>query len=259
MPPTVGRGAPAGWRASHDETLTSGPDRGNCPSSRPSVPDVTRTLQPVETETRTLRPGRSRGLRRDLYAAGAAALLVTAAVLIGRHIQDTHHTLRVGWPPLLGTWGPHLGPGTPAAVLVATAVVTHGPALAARLRWRSLLPLAWGTSLLWTATQAVAQHRGRGHARTAPQPSADDRLVIPAAVPDRSVSGAAARRRVRPRRPEAAATARTSGPPGPPGTLIRGRLPDMSGPDRCRRHRPRPADDRRRRSLRITDVHRPTR
>ncbi|MFI5874623.1 hypothetical protein ACIBAH_19625 [Streptomyces sp. NPDC051445] len=123
---------------------------------------MTRTLQPVETETRTLRPGRSRGLRRDLYAAGAAALLVTAAVLIGRHIQDTHHTLRVGWPPLLGTWGPHLGPGTPAAVLVATAVVTHGPALAARLRWRSLLPLAWGTSLLWILSLALIDGWQRG-------------------------------------------------------------------------------------------------
>ncbi|MFJ7996121.1 hypothetical protein ACIQ7D_02960 [Streptomyces sp. NPDC096310] len=106
--------------------------------------------------------GPSRGPRHDLYAAGAAALLVTAAVLIGRHIQDTRHTLSVGWPPLLASWGPHLGPGTPAAVLVAAATVAYGPALAARLPWRTLLPLVWGTATAWIYSLALIDgwHRG---------------------------------------------------------------------------------------------------
>lgn len=124
---------------------------------------MTRTRAPRSAEPRAPRSGvPSRGLRRDLYAAGAAALLVTAAVLIGRHIEATRHTLRVGWPPVLGSWGPHVGPGTPAAVLVAALTVAYGPALAARLPWRALLPLAWGTSMAWIFSLALIDGGQRG-------------------------------------------------------------------------------------------------
>ncbi|GHA17605.1 membrane protein [Streptomyces purpurascens] len=110
----------------------------------------------------------NRSLRRDLYAAGAAALLVTAAVLIGRHIQGTSRTLFVDWPPLLASWGPHTGPGTPAALVVAIATVAHGPALGARLPWRTLLPLAWGTAMAWICSLALIDgwHRGIAHRLT---------------------------------------------------------------------------------------------
>ncbi|WP_233646129.1 hypothetical protein [Streptomyces sp. BSE6.1] len=97
---------------------------------------------------------RRSSVRRDLGAAAAAALLVTAAVLVGRYVY-TYDDLIVGWPPLLGRWGPHLGPGTPAAVLVAVAVVVYGPAVAARLPWRALLPAAWGASLAWIWSLAL--------------------------------------------------------------------------------------------------------
>ncbi|MFD5156836.1 hypothetical protein ACFWMJ_01955 [Streptomyces hawaiiensis] len=107
----------------------------------------------------------SRGPRRDLYAAGAAVLLVTAAVLAGRHIEETSRTLFVDWPPLLASWGPHLGPGTPAAVLVAIAAVTHGPALSARLPWRALLPAVWGTAMAWILSLALVDGWHRGIAR----------------------------------------------------------------------------------------------
>jgi len=89
---------------------------------------------------------------RDLYAALAAALLVVAAVLIGRPLQDR---LRVGWPPLLASWDPHIGPGTAPAVLVAAGTVAYGPALAARLPWRALLATAWGTSMAWILSLAL--------------------------------------------------------------------------------------------------------
>ncbi|MCF1593058.1 hypothetical protein [Streptomyces muensis] len=107
----------------------------------------------------------TRSLRRDLYASVAAVLLVTAAVLIGHHIQSTSHTLFVNWPPLLATWGPHLGPGTPAAVAVAIGTVVYGPALAARLPWRKLLPLAWATALVWIFSLALIDGWHRGIAR----------------------------------------------------------------------------------------------
>ncbi|WDV53217.1 hypothetical protein PV963_24040 [Streptomyces coeruleorubidus] len=107
----------------------------------------------------------TRSLRRDLYAAGAAVLLVTAAVLVGRRIEDTSRTLFVDWPPLLASWGPHLGPGTPAALLLATATVAYGPALAARLPWRTLLPLTWGTAMAWICSLALIDGWDRGIAR----------------------------------------------------------------------------------------------
>ncbi|MFH0521110.1 hypothetical protein ACHBTE_28520 [Streptomyces sp. M41] len=114
-------------------------------------------IQPSPAPTRE-----PRGPRRDLYAAGAAVLLVTASALVGRRIQDTSDTLFVDWPPVLASWDPHLGPGTPAAVLVAIATVAYGPSLAARLPWRALLPLSWGAATAWIFSLALADgwHRG---------------------------------------------------------------------------------------------------
>ncbi|WP_432133734.1 MULTISPECIES: hypothetical protein [unclassified Streptomyces] len=97
-----------------------------------------------------------------MWAATAAALLVTAAIVVGRHIEDTEHTLYVHWAPLAATWDPHLGPGTPAAVLVAGATIAYGPRLADRLPWRALLAAAWGTALAWIWSLALIDgwHRG---------------------------------------------------------------------------------------------------
>jgi hypothetical protein len=85
----------------------------------------------------------------------AAALLVLAAVLVGRHIEDTHHTLFVSWPPVFASWGPHVGPGTPAAVLLAAATVAYGPAVTARLRWCVLLAAAWAAAMAWIWSLAL--------------------------------------------------------------------------------------------------------
>ncbi|MFF9122621.1 hypothetical protein ACF09J_04840 [Streptomyces sp. NPDC014889] len=116
----------------------------------------------TSTEPGTTRSGVPRGRRRDLYAAGAAVLLVTTAVLVGRHIQGTSRTLFVDWPPLLASWEPHLGPGTPMAVLVALATVAYGPGLAARLPWRALVPLTWGTAMAWIYSLALIDGWQRG-------------------------------------------------------------------------------------------------
>lgn len=104
-------------------------------------------------------------MRRDLYAAAAAALLVTAAVLVGRHIEHRYGTLHVNWPPLYAHWEPHVGPGTLAAVAVAVAVVAYGPSLTARLPWRALLLTAWGTATAWTFSLALIDGWQRGIAR----------------------------------------------------------------------------------------------
>ncbi|WP_431997967.1 hypothetical protein [Streptomyces fungicidicus] len=111
-----------------------------------------------------------RATARDLSAVVAAALLVGAAVLAGARIQDRHGTLRVNWPPLLADWAPHTGPGTPAALVVAAAVVAYGPSLAARLSWRPLLLAVWAASLAWTWSLALVDgwHRGVAGQLTTP-------------------------------------------------------------------------------------------
>ncbi|MFI6486896.1 hypothetical protein [Streptomyces sp. NPDC050564] len=109
--------------------------------------------------------GLPRGLLLDLSAALAAALLVTAAVLIGNSIEHRDGTLHVSWPPLYAHWEPHVGPGTPAAIVVAVAVIAYGPLLAARLPWRALLFAAWGTAMAWTYSLALVDGWQRGIAR----------------------------------------------------------------------------------------------
>lgn len=98
----------------------------------------------------------------DLAAVLAAALLVTAAALVGTSIERRHHTLFVRWPPLFAQWEPHLGPGTPAALAVAVAVVAYGPLLATRLPWRALLWASWGTAAAWTFSLALVDGWQRG-------------------------------------------------------------------------------------------------
>lgn len=88
--------------------------------------------------------------------------LVLAAVLIGRHIESTDHTLFANWPPLWASWDPHAGPGTPAAITVALGVVAYGPVLTARLPWRALLGASWAAAMAWTWSLALIDgwHRG---------------------------------------------------------------------------------------------------
>ncbi|MEV1047158.1 hypothetical protein [Streptomyces sp. NPDC049916] len=98
----------------------------------------------------------------DLAAAAAGALLVAAAVLIGHAVQNRTGTLQVQWPPLLASWDPHLGPGTPAALTVAVLTVAYGPALAARLPWRTLLTASWAGSTVWVFAMALIDGWFRG-------------------------------------------------------------------------------------------------
>ncbi|MEV8031051.1 hypothetical protein [Streptomyces sp. NPDC086182] len=108
---------------------------------------------------------RPRGVLRDLTAALAAALLVLTAVIVGYVIEHSDGTLFVSAAPLYGSWGPHVGPGTAAAVTVAVAVVAYGPLLAARLPWRRLLSAVWATTAAWTFSLALIDGWERGVAR----------------------------------------------------------------------------------------------
>lgn len=109
-------------------------------------------------------PQRDRvGHTADVVAGFLALLLVAAANLV---ITWGHwYTFRqlYEWaPPLFGDWHPHVGPGTPAALVVGLAVVLHGPELAARLPWRKLLCLAYVTGIAWTLAVHLVDGWQRG-------------------------------------------------------------------------------------------------
>ncbi|MDG4862682.1 hypothetical protein P8605_31555, partial [Streptomyces sp. T-3] len=109
----------------------------------------------------TIKPG----TRRDVWTAVAAAVFVAVAAVVGTYIERTYGTLHVGWAPLYANWLPHLGPGTPAALTIAVAVIAYGPALAARLSWRAVLAASWAASLGWILSLALIDGWHRGIAR----------------------------------------------------------------------------------------------
>ncbi|MET9557612.1 hypothetical protein [Streptomyces sp. NPDC006645] len=93
--------------------------------------------------------------RRDLIAASVGVALLVTASLVGWAIQRSDGSLQVNWPPLLGTWDPRFGPGTPAALTVAVLVIVYGPGLATRLPWPALLLTTWAAALAWTFSLAL--------------------------------------------------------------------------------------------------------
>lgn len=101
--------------------------------------------------------------RADVLAGAAVPLLVAAALAVGMitgarlygGAQFPNASPRFGEYPVLAHLAPHFGPGTPLAVLLAVAVVAWGPPLAERLRWRTLLALAYLTSLAWILALAL--------------------------------------------------------------------------------------------------------
>ncbi|MFF1608894.1 hypothetical protein ACFVYA_14040 [Amycolatopsis sp. NPDC058278] len=106
------------------------------------------------------------GRRADLFAVAAAAVLAAAATAVGLYYNRPHSgvVIFVSAPPLFADWLPHVGPGSVFAVLVAVAVVLHGPALAARLPWRRALAAGYLASLAWIFSLAMVDGWSRGFA-----------------------------------------------------------------------------------------------
>ncbi|MGQ0840704.1 hypothetical protein [Actinokineospora sp.] len=108
--------------------------------------------------------------RADLIAAGLALGLVALAAVVGwvfdiRLTGDAHFPgapSTFGEWPVLGEWLPHVGVGTPIAVLVAVATVAWGPTLAVRLPWRGALAAAYGLAVAWTFALAMIDGWSRG-------------------------------------------------------------------------------------------------
>ncbi|WP_290049765.1 hypothetical protein [Amycolatopsis solani] len=106
------------------------------------------------------------GRRADLLAVAAAVVLVAAATAVGLYYNRPHSgvVIFVSSPPLFADWLPHVGPGSVFAVLVAVAVVLHGPVLAARLPWRRALVTGYLASLAWIFSLAMVDGWTRGFA-----------------------------------------------------------------------------------------------
>jgi hypothetical protein len=98
----------------------------------------------------------------DLICVLAAVLLVVLAAGVGRVLSAAGTDIFLPFPPLLAEWLPHVGPGTPAAVVVAVLVVAQGPALADRLAWRPLLAAGYAAAVAWTAALALVDGWQRG-------------------------------------------------------------------------------------------------
>jgi hypothetical protein len=95
------------------------------------------------------------GWRADLVVVAAAVGLVVAAAVVGRRLLAEGVDLTLPFPPLLAQWLPHLGPGTPLALVVAAVVVTRGPGLAERMAWRPLVAVVWAATTAWTLGLAL--------------------------------------------------------------------------------------------------------
>jgi hypothetical protein len=100
--------------------------------------------------------------RGDAVAGLAAAGLFAAAAVAGALLGLSGRPVHAGVAPLFGHWLPHAGPGTPAACAIAALVVWHGPAVAARLRWRPLLAGGYAAAVAWTLALALVDGPQRG-------------------------------------------------------------------------------------------------
>lgn len=121
-----------------------------------------RPAEPVRSAPRSL------GLRADLVTVAVAAGLFAVAAVAGVYYNahpETGVVLFVHAPPLFADWLPHVGPGTPFALVLAAMVVLRGPEVAARLRWRAVLLAGYAAALAWIFALAMVDGWDRGFAR----------------------------------------------------------------------------------------------
>lgn len=111
---------------------------------------------PVLDQPRPADQRRRTGIGADVVAGVLAVCLVLAATLaITWGHWYSFYRIFAWAPPLFGHFVPHFGIGTPVVIIVATAVVARGPELAARLRWRTLALVGYGTAVVWTLGLAM--------------------------------------------------------------------------------------------------------
>ncbi|MEU1688877.1 hypothetical protein [Micromonospora sp. NPDC005707] len=103
--------------------------------------------------------------RGDLLVLAVEAVLLGAAVAVGLVLNRRGVRLHADAAPLYATWRPHLGWGTPLAVLVAVVVLGPGLRWARTARWGPLLAAGWLAAVAWTLSLALIDGWSAGLAR----------------------------------------------------------------------------------------------
>jgi hypothetical protein len=105
------------------------------------------------------------GHRADLVVLAVEAALLAAAAAAGVVLNRRGVALHADAAPLFATWRPHIGWGSPAAVLVAAAVVGWGMRWARTARWGALLAAAYLAAVAWTMSLALVDGWSAGFVR----------------------------------------------------------------------------------------------
>ncbi len=113
----------------------------------------------------TLLTGRAERVAARAVAQAAAVLVWVALVLAGhlagvRLVADDP-LVHIGAPPLVGAFDTRLSWSLVGALALAAGALVAGPALAERLRWRSLLASTWLAGGAWIVALAVGTGGGR--------------------------------------------------------------------------------------------------
>ncbi|WP_433533885.1 hypothetical protein ACQPZK_16950 [Micromonospora sp. CA-249363] len=121
----------------------------------------------ASTTAHAAAPGRTTPRRHggDLLVLGLEAALLGVAVLVGALLNARGSGLHADAAPLYATWRPHVGWGSPAALVVAVAVVGWGARWARTARWGHLLAAAWLTAVAWTMSLALVDGWSAGLTR----------------------------------------------------------------------------------------------
>jgi methylthioxylose transferase len=99
--------------------------------------------------------------RADHLALVIALILIATSAVVGRVLVDHGFQLVLPSPPLLAFWAPHVGWGTPLAVL-CVLVGLRLQAAAAILPWAWLLLAGWLLSLAWMCSLTLIDGFRRG-------------------------------------------------------------------------------------------------
>jgi hypothetical protein len=100
--------------------------------------------------------------RADLVAAAVGLGAFAVAAAVGGLLYLDGHPVQASAAPLYAHWLPHVGPGTPLALLVAVLAWRYGQVLTERLRWAALHTVAYVTAVAWTLSLALIDGWQRG-------------------------------------------------------------------------------------------------
>jgi methylthioxylose transferase len=99
--------------------------------------------------------------RGDLIALVAALALIIVAAVVGYELNRRGLSIVLPRPPLLAFWHPHIGWGTPLAIL-SILLGLRLQQLAAALPWRRLLLSGWLLNLAWMCSLTLVDGLQRG-------------------------------------------------------------------------------------------------